>query len=121
MIDREKLLSVTLDDCDVQHFASGGPGGQNQNKRHTGVRVIHRDSGARGEAREHREQRRNLRAAFTRMAATPQFRFWVAERVRELSGERTREQQVQIELADPNLTRVKVRAADGTWKVEGTH
>lgn len=28
------VFSVTLADCEVQTFAAGGPGGQNQNKRH---------------------------------------------------------------------------------------
>jgi len=75
---RELLFSVTLDDCDVQTFKAGGPGGQNQNKRDTGVRVIHRASGARGESREQRSQLQNKRLAFERMARTPMFRAWVA-------------------------------------------
>lgn len=51
---REKLLSVTLADCDVHTFSAGGPGGQHQNTSNTGVRIIHRESGARGESRETR-------------------------------------------------------------------
>lgn len=74
----EKLFSVTLADCDVQTFRCGGPGGQNQNKRDTGVRVIHRASGARGESREHRSQLDNKKAAFRRMATSAVFEAWVA-------------------------------------------
>lgn len=70
---REKILSVTIHDCEVQTFRSGGKGGQNQNKRDTGVRVIHHPSGARGESREERSQLQNKRAAFKRMVATSQF------------------------------------------------
>lgn len=78
---RERVLSVTLADCTVQTFRSGGAGGQNQNKRDTGVRVIHPESGARGESREQRSQLQNKRTAFTRMASSSIFRAWVKMRV----------------------------------------
>jgi protein subunit release factor A len=71
--ERIKILSVTIHDCDVQHFRSGGKGGQNQNKRDTGTRVIHRPSGARGEARDERSQLQNKRLAFRRMVQTSAF------------------------------------------------
>lgn len=74
MTDRELIFSVTLKDCDVQTFRSGGKGGQNQNKRDTGVRIIHRASGARGEARDERSQLQNKRLAFKRMTEHPLFR-----------------------------------------------
>jgi protein subunit release factor B len=70
---RTRILSVTIADCDVQTFRAGGSGGQNQNKRDTGVRIIHRASGARGEARDERSQLQNKRLAWKRMAASPQF------------------------------------------------
>jgi protein subunit release factor B len=60
---RELVLSVTLKDCEVQTFRAGGKGGQNQNKRDTGVRIIHHPSGARGEARDERSQLQNKRLA----------------------------------------------------------
>ena len=56
---RELLFRVTMKDCDRQTFRAGGKGGQNQNKRDTGVRIIHRASGAVGESREHRTQGQN--------------------------------------------------------------
>lgn len=70
---RTRILSVTIADCEVQTFRAGGSGGQNQNKRDTGVRIIHRASGARGEARDERSQLQNKRLAWKRMAASPQF------------------------------------------------
>ena len=73
---RQPIFSITLDDCEVQTFRAGGPGGQNQNKRDTGVRVIHPPSGARGESREERSQLQNKRLAFRRMAEHPLFRAW---------------------------------------------
>lgn len=68
------MFSVTVKDCEVQTFRAGGKGGQNQNKRDTGVRIIHHPSGARGEARDERSQLQNKRLAFTRMADHPLFR-----------------------------------------------
>lgn len=76
-MERERILSVTLADCDVQTFRTGGPGGQKQNKTSSGVRVIHRDSGARGECREERSQHLNKRRAFRRMVETTTFQSWL--------------------------------------------
>lgn len=74
---REKVLSVTLADCRVDTFRSGGKGGQNQNTRDTGVRIVHPPSGAVGESREERSQLQNKRTAFKRMAAHPKFKVWL--------------------------------------------
>lgn len=78
---KQKILSVTIHDCEVQTFRSGGKGGQNQNKRDTGVRVIHHPSGARGESREERSQLQNKRTAFKKMADSVRFRLWIARTV----------------------------------------
>lgn len=77
MVERTRILSVSIHDCEVQTFRSGGNGGQNQNKRDTGVRVIHHPSGARGESREERSQLQNKRAAFRRMVKTREFDLWL--------------------------------------------
>ena len=71
---RQLMFSVTMKDCELQTFRCGGKGGQNQNKRDTGVRIIHHPSGARGEARDERSQLQNKRLAFKRMADHPLFR-----------------------------------------------
>lgn len=102
---REKVLTVTIKDCEVQTFRAGGHGGQNQNKRDTGVRVIHRPSGARGESREQRSQLQNKRAAFVRMAKSEPFQKWVrlehARRVGDLVLEqRAVERHVDAWLAE---------------------
>jgi protein subunit release factor B len=70
---KEKILSVTLADCRVDTFRAGGKGGQNQNKRETGVRIVHKASGAVGEARDQRSQAQNKKAAFLRMAHSDKF------------------------------------------------
>lgn len=75
-MSRQRLFRVTIDDCEVQTFRAGGKGGQNQNKRDSGVRVIHRPSGAVGESREGRGQLENKRKAFGRMARSETFQTW---------------------------------------------
>lgn len=104
-------FSVTLDDCEVQTFRAGGKGGQNQNKRDTGVRIIHHPSGARGESREERSQLQNKKAAFRRMVEDPKFRVWT-KRMLFHAGE-SPEEQVAKDLAPKNLL-VEART-DGAW------
>lgn len=104
-------FSVTIDDCEVQTFRSGGKGGQHQNKTESGVRVIHHDSGARGESREHRSQLQNKRAAFTRMVETPKFQSYIKLR---LYGVGRAEAEVARALERTQDLRVEVRE-DGKW------
>ena len=120
MSERQLILSVSIKDCTVQHFASGGPGGQNQNKRHTGTRVIHPPSGARGECREERSQLQNTKRAFHRLINSPKFQLWLRM---ELGGEAAREAErrraVDAAMAPANLKiEVRTRGAAGSRWVE---
>lgn len=110
-----KVLSVTIKDCDVQTFRAGGKGGQNQNKRDTGVRVIHRESGAVGESREHRTQLENKRAAFKRMAESAKFKIWLN---RKLYGHVEIEREVQAAMRRKQDFRTEVQR-DGKWVEDG--
>ncbi len=74
---KKLLFSVTKKDFEIQTFRSGGPGGQNQNKVSSGVRLIHRASGAIGEARDSRSQLNNKKAAFSRLVNSPKFKAWI--------------------------------------------
>ena len=74
---RERILHLTRADFTWQTFRAGGKGGQNQNKRDTGVRCVHPPSGARGEARDHRTQVENRKTAFLRCARSPEFQRWI--------------------------------------------
>ena len=66
---RERLKSFTKKDFRVDTFRAGGKGGQNQNKRDTGVRITHIETGLSAESREHRTQYQNKVAAFKKLAA----------------------------------------------------
>lgn len=104
------VLSVTIHDCKVDTFRSGGPGGQHQNKTNSGVRVTHEPSGAVGESREHRSQYQNKRAAFIRMTETKEFKMWLR---RALGYEALIEAQVE---QDMNPKNIKVEGrVNGKW------
>lgn len=112
-MSREKVFSVTLDDCEVQTFSAGGPGGQNQNRRSTGVRIIHPPSGARGESREERSQLQNKKAAFRRMVDTKVFRAWLYAVTHNLKTASQIEAEVDADLLDPSKVLVEVKAGKG--------
>src|SRR5713226_5861131 len=95
------LFSVTLKDCEVQHFRTGGPGGQKQNKTSSGSRVIHHPSGARGESREERSQPQNTKIAFRRMAESKKFGIWMNKMLWGNKG--TPEEQAERDMAPENL------------------
>lgn len=109
-MSRELLFSVTLDDCDVQTFRSGGKGGQNVNKRDTGVRIIHRASGAIGKSTEERSQLQNKKTAFKRMTETKEFKTWI----RMQSGETARTAAAVERELWPDRLKVEVKE-DGQW------
>lgn len=102
---------MTIHDCEVQTFTSGGPGGQHQNRSRTGVRVIHHPSGARGESREERSQLQNKRAAFRRMAGSAAFRMWLALETGRIAHVEAEAQRLTI--PDEHL-RIEVRR-NGRW------
>lgn len=116
--NRRLLFSVTIDDCDIQTFTVSGHGGSGKDTSNTGVRIIHRASGARGEGREHREQSRNKRLAFVRMAQTKQFRDWHRLAVARALGASSIEDQVEKSM-DPVNLKIEVRGPDGKWTEAG--
>ncbi len=105
---KELLISLTKKDVKMQTFRSGGKGGQNQNKRDTGVRFVHKASGATGEARDSRTQLTNKKAAFNRLVKTKTFQAWLKIKIAEKSGEaRDTERRatawVEAQMAPENL------------------
>lgn len=110
MTERKPFLSVTLADCKVDTFRAGGNGGQNQNKRDTGVRITHKASGAVGEARDERSQLQNKKAAFKRMSETTTFQLWLK---RQLGQDALIKAKVERDMWPVNL-KTEVQE-DGKW------
>lgn len=70
------LFSVTRDDCDWQTFTVGGHGGAGKDTSNSGVRCVHRASGATGVGQDHRQQSKNRQDAFRRMTESATFKAW---------------------------------------------
>lgn len=115
MNTKRKLFSVTIHDCRVDTFRSGGKGGQNQNKVETGVRVVHEPSGAVGESREERSQLQNKRNAFVRMANTKRFQDWCRLTAAKMNGFDI-DAKVAADM-DPKNLRVEGKDEHGRWVV----
>jgi peptide chain release factor 1 len=81
MENKKLILSVTKKDLEIQTFTSGGPGGQHQNRVETGVRIIHRESGAVGESRSEKSQHQNKKLAFGKMARSAKFKIWLNKKI----------------------------------------
>ena len=112
---RELLFSVTSKDLTFQSFTVSGAGGQGRDHVNTGVRYIHNASGAIGESREFREQKRNKRAALERLIKTPKFTYWVALETKRLKGEKNAEQIVEEMMAQSQDFKFEIKDEDGKW------
>jgi protein subunit release factor B len=111
---KEKLFSIYRKEFDVQTFASGGPGGQHQNKTESGVRIIHKDSGAVGESRTLRSQHANKKLAITRLIESKKFKIWLNRRVHETITQKTIEEKVNESMKPENL-KVEIKDEKGKW------
>jgi len=63
-------IEIVIKETDIewQHFSTGGPGGQHQNKTQSGARCIHK-SGVRAESRIHKSQLKNKDEALKQLKA----------------------------------------------------
>lgn len=111
---RERITLATRKDFDVSYFCGSGKGGQAKNKVHSGVQIIHRESGAIGRASDTRSQAENKAEAFRRLMKTPQMKFWLLRKKFELEQERTIEQAVGAETQDQFL-RFEIKDDAGNW------
>jgi len=115
---KEFLFSVTKKDLDIQTFRSGGKGGQHQNKTDSGVRIIHKESGARGESREQRHQHQNKKIAFKRLAENPKFKTWLNRKSIEIIDKKTLEQKVEEMMTEDKL-KIEIQK-NGKWHKQNT-
>jgi len=97
-------FSVRISDCREEHYRGSGNGGQNRNKRDTGVRLTHEPSGAMVEAEEERTQLQNRIGALRKLAAHPKFLAWCsAESRARAEGFSSLERKVDAAMKEENL------------------
>jgi len=112
--NKEHVFSITRKDLDIQTFRCGGSGGQKVNKTSSGVRIIHKDSGAVGQSTSERSQHINKRIAFRRLVESQKFKLWMNKKIFELSIDmKELERQVNLMMREGNL---KIEGKeDGKW------
>lgn len=111
---KEKLFSITANDCEWDYFRGSGKGGQHRNKKDTCVRCTHRLSGAVGEGKEYKSQKQNKRAAFKRMANSKEFNNWVKREVARISGAEDAARRYAEREVNSDRIKVEVKQ-NGKW------
>lgn len=114
-MSKELAFSLKAEDFDWEYKRGHGNGGQARNKTSSAVRVVHRPSGAVGEAQEQRSQLQNRRAALKKLIDTVAFKTWI---MRQLSNDLSPEAHVEQSMQPQNM-KVEVRK-DGKWVDEET-
>jgi protein subunit release factor B len=112
---RKKAFSITRKDFEIQTFRSGGKGGQHQNTCESGVRIIHHESGARGECRNFRSQKQNKDEAFKRLVKDPKFKIWLNRKLYDTEKfERELTQALNQGMCPENL-KFEIKVKNGKW------
>lgn len=97
------LFSITKNDFTQQFFTVGGHGGAGKDTSNSGVRLIHKDSGAVGEGRSSRSCGRNREEALKHLMATPKFKTWHKLKCAKLMGEKSIDEIVEEQMAPENI------------------
>jgi hypothetical protein len=116
MSEKHLLFSVTSKDFEMQTFTVGGHGGGGKDTSNSGVRLIHRASGAVGEGRDHRSNTRNRQDAFVRLVNTKKFKDWHRIECARRMGKLVPETPEQILARVDRMIEEGLR--DGSIKVE---
>lgn len=112
---KERVTLFGPKDFDVSYFCGSGAGGQARNKVHSGVQIIHRESGAIGRACDSRSQADNKKKAFERLVNSPKMKFEIERKLYELKQRETMEQTIERETNPENL-KFEIKDAAGRWE-----
>lgn len=112
--NKQKITIASRKDFDVSYFVGSGKGGQNKQKCHSGVNIIHRESGAVGRNSENRSQEQNKKAAFASLLKDPKWKFWFAKKIYEIEQNETIEETIEKETA-PEYLKFEIKNDDGKW------
>lgn len=114
---RERIYCLTKEDFILQTYKGSGAGGQHRNKRETGVRIIHPDSGARAQCCDHKSQMQNRKEAFRKLIKTPKFRMWHNIKVMEYDQGRDLQRELD-EMMESKYLKIEVKDEFGRWVIQ---
>lgn len=112
--ERQRITLLRKKDLEFSYYCGPGHGGQAKNKVASGVMIRHAESGAIAKAHDSRSQEQNKKAAFERLVATPQMKFWLARKLHEVRNQETVEETVERECHPDNL-KLEIKDESGKW------
>jgi protein subunit release factor A len=113
--NRERITIVSKKDLDISYYVGPGHGGQNKQKTHSGVQIIHKESGAIGRSSESRSQYDNKSKAFKSLFKSAKMQMWLAKKLYEIKNGEKLEAEIEKELADPSKVKYEIKE-NGKWK-----
>jgi protein subunit release factor B len=113
----EVILRLTKKDFRIDWFSGTGGGGQNRNKVMNCCRMHHDPSNTMAVGQDHRDGPKNLKAAFERLTALPEFKKWLKlESMRRMGDSKSIDEIVDHEIKFNTIT--EVVDEKGNWKQE---
>jgi protein subunit release factor B len=107
---------VNKDDFTVTTYCGSGPGGQHRNRKRTGVRIVHNDSGAKVECCEGKSQAKNKKTAFRRLVKSKEFMRWHRAKVFDMLY--AADIEARVEKAMTEVTVEQRNCLTGKWEPE---
>lgn len=111
---REKITIASRKDFEVSYYVGPGHGGQKKQKTHSGVQIIHKETGAIGRCSESRSQAENKGKAFQNLLKTPKMKIWINKKLFEIREKESMEEQIEKKLNNPNNVKYEIKE-DGKW------
>lgn len=97
----------------IDRMKGSGPGGQNRNKRETGIRIVHEPTGIEVRSTERRSQTQNLQSAMERLDEKLTQHFHVPKRRKKTRKTRgSQERRLQAKRRDSHTKRQRSRRSD---------
>lgn len=111
--ERQRITILSKKDLEISYYIGSGKGGQKKQKTHSGVQIVHPESGAIGRCSDSRSQEQNKKHAFERLLETPKMKFWLTKKIYEIKQQETLEETVAKETA-PDKIKYEIKV-DGKW------
>lgn len=114
---KELMFSITKKDFDIQTFRCSGHGGQKVNKTSSGVRIIHKASGAVGKSQSERSQHLNKKIAFKKLVKSQKFNLWINKQFFEITHDKKKIKEQLNALMRENNLKIEIKE-NGKWVEE---